>query len=610
MKALLLFLAVFAATASAAPLPADTLAEVVVTGSGSKVRAALLPYSVSVVGRGEMEAMGRTRVLDALSGAVPSLFATQRNMLGYGVSGGGAGHIKMRGVGGDRASATLIMVDGLPQFAGIYSHPIADSYTTDNIERVEVLRGPGGVLYGSNAMAGVVNIITRRPQAGSLALTAQAGSYGTWRTALDATAKRGPWTSATAIGYDRTDGTQPRFGFRQWQGSHTMACDLGPHWRANASLSLTDFRDDDPIYPRLKDPQSAAVYTQHVVRGAAAAGFSDDYGIASGRIVAYYNWGNHFIDDPRHFHSLDDRFGIMASQTLRLWQGSHITAGFDFDTYTGRIPVSGGKAHTNGSLSTLGRKSITEYSPYAAAMQELFGGRLSVSAGLRIAMSDRFGTHAVPQAGVAWRPGSGWTAKAAVAAGYRNPSFRELYLYKMANPGLAPERLTSYELTLGRSFGRAASLALTAYIEDGRDMIEQRGASNENTGGFTNRGIELEGTLRPADGLSIKASYSYLTSSIDRLTDAPRHQYYIGALWSPCARLRLSADLRGAARLYIDDDTERQSFALLGLGADWQPLRHIALTLRLDNLAGHRYYINKGYLMPGRTAMAGVRITI
>lgn len=103
----------------------------------------LLPYTVSVVGSERLEATGSTQVLSAISGMVPSLFVSERSIFGFGVSNGGSGHIKLRGVGGDRASAVLMMVDGQPQFAGIYSHHISDFYDKEYVERVEVLRGPG-----------------------------------------------------------------------------------------------------------------------------------------------------------------------------------------------------------------------------------------------------------------------------------------------------------------------------------------------------------------------------------------------------------------------------------------------------------------------------------
>lgn len=158
------------------------LNEVVVTGSNVAVGRNLLPYTVSTVSGKQLEATGNTQLLGAVSGIVPSLFVSERNIFGFGVSNGGSGHIKLRGVGGDRASAVLMMVDGQPQFAGIYSHQIADFYETEYVDRVEVLRGPASVLYGSNAMAGVINVITKNAAHDGVrtTLTSQYGSYNTW----------------------------------------------------------------------------------------------------------------------------------------------------------------------------------------------------------------------------------------------------------------------------------------------------------------------------------------------------------------------------------------------------------------------------------------------
>ena len=157
-----LLIPVFACAAE----PADSvsmLEEIVVTGSNKAVDARLMPYTVTVVTAKDLENSGQTQLLSVLSGQVPSLFVTQRGILGFTVgSNGGAGHIKLRGIGGDRASAVLMMLDGQPQFAGIYSHHVADFYNKEYVERVEVLRGPASVLYGSNAMAGTINVITKQ----------------------------------------------------------------------------------------------------------------------------------------------------------------------------------------------------------------------------------------------------------------------------------------------------------------------------------------------------------------------------------------------------------------------------------------------------------------
>ncbi len=130
-------LTMMASSAMGASRLADTtrvhnLGEVVVTGSNQATSRNLLPYTVSVVSSRQLEATGHTQLLSAISGEVPSLFVSQRNMFGFGVSNGGSGGIKIRGVGGSPTNSILMMVDGQPQFAGLYSHPVADGVAHQN----------------------------------------------------------------------------------------------------------------------------------------------------------------------------------------------------------------------------------------------------------------------------------------------------------------------------------------------------------------------------------------------------------------------------------------------------------------------------------------------
>lgn len=108
--------------------------EIVVTGSNHATSRNLLPYTVSVISNKQIEATGRTQLLSAITGEVPSLFVSQRNIFGFGVSNGGSGGIKIRGVGGSPTSGILMMVDGQPQFAGLYSHPVADFYESEYVD--------------------------------------------------------------------------------------------------------------------------------------------------------------------------------------------------------------------------------------------------------------------------------------------------------------------------------------------------------------------------------------------------------------------------------------------------------------------------------------------
>lgn len=596
---------------SADSVPSHRLGEVVVTGSNDAVGRNLLPYTVSTVGSHQLEATGQPQLLSAISGMVPSLFVTERNMLGFGLSNGGAGGIKIRGVGGSPTNAVLMMVDGQPQFAGIYSHHVADFYGTEYVDHVEVLRGPGSVLYGSNAMGGVINVITKSPVHSGVrtTLSSRYGSHNTWLNSLTNTTRFGRFSSLVSLSYDRTDGLQKDFDFRQSNLYAKVGYDFSDRWSARVDYSLMQFVGNDPVYPKLSNPESTDIYHQDVIRGEASVTVSNTYGATNGAARVYCSYGNHFVDDPRHFHSVDDRFGVILYQNFRPWTGASATLGFDFDRYSGKIPVSGGNHHTEGSLTTMSRRHIIEYSPYLTLSQQLLGDAVILNGGLRMANSDRFSTQWIPQAGVVLHPGEDWTVKASLSKGYRNPSFRELYLYRMANPGLEPERMMNYEVSVGRHFSRYLSVDVTAYYSKGSNLIQTVDMKNVNTGRFINKGIELSARSHPTERLQLWATYSYLHTSLHNLTAAPKNQYYLGVGWDAFKRFHIDAELKGAGGLYVADDVSNQNYATVNMRLSYRPLHLLTFTLDLDNITDTRYTINRGYEMPGFTLIGGFKLT-
>ena len=601
------------------------LGEVVVTGSNQATSRNLLPYTVSIVNSRQLEATGKTQLLSALSGEVPSLFVSQRNIFGFGVSNGGSGGIKIRGVGGSPTNAILMMVDGQPQFAGLYSHPVADFYETEYVDHVEVLRGPGSVLYGSNAMGGVINVITKQARQDGVhtTLSTQYGSYNTWQSSLTNMVRKGKFSSLVSLGYDRTDGLQDHFDFKQASLYAKVGYDVAKNWSLFADYSLMNFIGNDPIYAKLRNAESNDIYHQNVTRGEASVTLSNQYAASAtnGAVRIYYSYGNHYIDDPNHFHSLDDRFGILAYQNFSPWKMATATVGFDFNTYTGKIPMSGGHAYGDGSrpaqMQTIDRKSITEYSPYITLQQALFKGVLTLNGGLRMANSDRFGSHWLPQVGFAVHPGDDWTLKASLAKGYRNPSFREMYLYAVANPDLNPESMMNYEASIAKHFSRYLSMDVTAYFSEGSNLIQTASVPtadggttnrNMNTGSFINKGIEVSAQSHPLDVLSLRASYSFMHTSLSNLTAAPKNQYFLGIGWQALKWLSVDAELKGVGGLYVADNVERQNYALLGLRLTYKPVKFLDIFAHFDNIANAKYQINYGYEMPGFTAMGGVKV--
>lgn len=610
LEALILTPCLVSAAEKSDTLNSYQLQEVVVTGSNEAIGRNLLPYTVTSISGNQLEATGNVQLLGAVSGMVPSLFVTERNIFGFGVSTCGSGHIKMRGVGGDRASAVLMMVDGQPQFAGLYSHHVADFYGIESVDHVEVLRGPASVLYGSNAMAGVINVITKDASAPGVrtTLTARYGSYITSLNSISNSVRKGKFSSYASVGYNRTDGIKKDFDFRQCNAYAKLGYDISDVWKINADYSFMKFEGNDPIYPSLKG--DSGIYHQNVVRGEASVTVYNKYGSTNGAARIYYSYGNHFIHDPNYFHSLDDRLGALLYQNIKPWNDASATIGFDLDRYTGKIPISGGKDHSQAPLATIDRKAITEYSPYATLSQSLWNEMLILNAGIRMANSDKFGTHWIPQAGFVVNPGRGWMLKGSLAKGYRNPSFRDLYLYKFANPDLSPESMMNYEISLGKSFGRYLSADVTGYYSKGTNLIQQTATINENTGSFINKGVEFSAKSHPVDCLQLWATYSYMHTSLSNLTGAPKHQYYLGVGWDAFRNFHADAQLKGVSGLYVADDVKIQNYATVKLKLSYHLMKSLQIFVDLDNITNTGYVINKGYPMPGITAMGGVKLIL
>lgn len=589
----------------------DTINEVVVTGTNQTMPSRLLPYTVSTVSQRQIEATGCTQLLSALNGRIPSLFVTERNIFGFGVSTGGSGSIKIRGVGGSPTNQVLMMVDGKPQFAGVFSHPIADNYESEYVDHIEIVRGPTSVLYGSNAMGGAINVITRRVHEEGVRTTfrSQYGSYNTSQSAITNTVRKGNFSSLVSLGYDRTDGTEKDFDFWQASGYAKVGYDFNDYWNAYADYSLMKFVGNDPIYaPTYKNADD--IYHQDVVRGEASIVVSNSYEKSNGAVRLYYGHGDNKICDPKDFEMMDDRIGILAYQNFQPWREGNLTLGFDFDRYTGEVPLSGGiKRSDKVTPATMGYHGINEYSPYITASQGLCDNLLVFNAGTRMANSNVFGTQWVPQVGLSLNPGQDWNLKANMSKGYRNPSFKELFLYKMANPDLKPEEMTNYEASIGKSFSHLLSFEVTGYIAKGSNLIYQSGATglNENSGKFCNKGFEFSAQSHPHNNLSLRATYSYMYTNLEKLTGAPKHQYSMAADWVIMPQLTLYADFTGVSRLYVADDVDMQNYLHLNMKVSYRVIDNLDLFVQGNNLSNTEYCINKGYTMPGITVNGGFK---
>lgn len=598
-----------------------SIGEVVVTGARNETDVRHLSQTVSVVSRTQIEQSLQPSLLPVLSEQVPGLFVTARGIMGYGVSNGAAGGISLRGLNGS-SGRLMVLIDGHPQYAGIFGHPISDAYQSFLAERVEVLRGPASVLYGSNAMGGVINIVTRRMQHDGIQTDIHAGygSYHTTETELTNRIRKGRFSSIISGSYNRTDGHRPDMAFEQYGGYAKMGYEATDHWNLRADINMTHFNASypGPVAAPLLDGD------QRITRGMTSFALENHYGRTSGAISYFYNWGNHHINDgytpsagesPKddRFLSHDDMTGLSLYQSARFFPGNRVTVGFDWFRYGGHAWNEYVSGERSGTTSELVDKRENELAGYLDLRQHV-GTRLTLHAGLRADHHTRVGTEWVPQAGLALHLPHAMELKASASKGSRYPILREMYMFPPQNPNLQPESMWNYEVALsGSLMNGSLTYGLNLFYIDGKNLIQTlpnphgSGMLNQNTGSINNAGIELQAACRINRHWSVDGNYSFLHMKNPVLA-APEHKLYAGTNFTQ-GRWQVSSGMQYIAGLYTQTDpVVTEHFILWHLNASFRASRWLDLWARGENLLAQKYEINAGYPMPRATIMAGVHI--
>lgn len=591
----------------------DTLQSSVITGTRVSVLRDALPAPVSVVGRLQIRESDETALMPVLMEQVPGLYVTSRGVTGYGVSNGAAGAISLRGFGAG-SGRVIILIDGHPQFESIYGHPVADEYMASNAQRVEVSRGAASVLYGSNAMGGAINIITRKPvkDGNSLDLKMLGGSYGTARVNFSDNYRKGRFTASAALNHDRTDGHRVNSAYHSTSGMAKIGYQLSDAWKVGANVSLMNAFSQNPgtvAAPMLDG-------TSNVIRGMAGVSIENSYEKTSGNIDIYYNWGNHIINDgytagkkPQEylFHGTDYTAGISAYQMVPLFRGNRLTVGTDLMLY-------GGNAYRNPVTEIYAdHKQLNEEALYVFDQQTL--GKFMFNAGLRLDRHSAYGVEWIPQAGVSYMPEKNTTLKLSASKGFRMPNMRELYMYAVANEALLPEEAWSYDFTAGHHFlDGALNVELSLFHTTGSNIIEVNVVDgkrqNRNVGEFANSGVEFAADYRVTKNLNFNLNYSYLHMN-KIYTGAPVSKLFVGGNWTP-GKFSISLSAMAINDLYLTtgDNALKSNYVDVKAKIGYQVLPCMQIFARGTNLLGQDYMTMEGFPEPGRTFLGGVSISL
>lgn len=578
-----------------------------------KTSVELTPLAVTTVTAATIEKSTESSLLPVLQNHVPGMFVTERGFGNYGLQTGG-GSVAIRGVGG--GNKVLFMIDGQPQWAGIFGHALSDTYVANGVERVEVVRGPSSLLYGSNAMGGSVNIITRRATADGVSGRGQAmfGSFNTQKFRTGISYRKGRFGAMASGQLDRGNGN--RKGMDYWLANEylQMYYTINDRWQVGSNVTMTQSKSHNP--GTLQDPLES-MWTD-MFRGTASIYAHNNYGICNGGVQAYINWGAHTIDDgwtpgdtPTDylFHSHDYNMGVTAFQTIRPWEANDLSLGIDFVHWGGR--KWNAPKDNPGQRDDKFKEYENEVAGYVMMQQGFLENLIDLNAGIRLQHSSQYGNMWVPQAGFIVKPLTGNSVKFSWSKGFRAPNLRELYLFPPQNPDLKPEHLWNYEVELRQLLlDNRLNVGLGFYFIDGKDMIQMGRVDGRNrwlnTGRFINKGFEIDASYIINAQWNVMANYSYLHTDTQILY-APKNKLYAEVNYTP-GQWAFTGEVSSVWGL-LTGAPEKENYAMVNLKGAYT-LDHkdgpVTVFLKLDNINNKHYEILQGCQMPGFTMMGGV----
>jgi vitamin B12 transporter len=616
------------------PIDTATLAPVVVTATRTDIKAGAPLASTTVITGADLRARGITTLGDALAG-VPGVFAPQSGSYGAQTS---------LFVRGGESDYTQVLVDGVPVNDPGGAIDLAN-LTTDNIDRIEIVRGPASVLYGANAVTGVIQIFTRTgADPGEVTLGADGGTYGTSNASASFAGGSDKIGGSASIARHRTDGIYA-FNSANRNDIYSGELRVSPDDATSVRLML---RDEDAGAHVPTDFSGAVVdSTQFHLERRLLASLNADRRLTD-RLTARILFGA--SDEHEQSAQIPDAPGAECDLCYDIRAGIYrrsVDGRLDFTaapwaTITGGATAEQQRARESGSEPL--QRTLHAY--YAQALGNV-GKAFSYTAGVRVDDNSQFGTFTTYRlaAGYALLPGT--SLHASVGNAFKEPTFDQTssqLSFARGNPELRPERAQSWEAGVAQDVGHGAlALSATYFAQRFRDIIQYDGTPPDtslpnyfNLTAATADGLELGARSGTWRGLSLAGSYTWQHT---RVTDAgidggataefvngqqllrrPTNLASATLAFRPSARAAVFAT---ATYVGARDDVDflnsvrvqAPSYTLYDLAGDFTVFdAHgatpaLALTGRIANLFGTRYQPIFGFRAPGMAVDAGARLT-
>jgi len=522
---------------SAGPASEDTLVKthelekMVVTATRSYKHQKDVSTSVSILTEKEFDNLKPRSSTEMLEG-LPGVFVHKTGAFGR-------ADVTIRGVG-NNGRQTMVLVDGRPVKMGLFGCAVTHSLPANNVKRVEVIRGPASVLYGSDAFGGVVNIITKRAHKkleGDIL-----ASYGTentqrYRGRVGGEIKKFDYY----ITADRqsSDGHLPNSEY----GANDISAHTGLSILDNLHVSVTgkyfDGSKEEPEKANLDETTglwkagTGSETWNEYNRG--YVDFTATWNLRSLSIDAKYyrNMGRHEFNDG--FESTDYTNGITAHGKGRLFEESRFKnepmVGIEFRNMGGEL------LHDPFPYENPEREfSRNEFGVFIFDEQTLFD-RVIFSGGLRYNYDKCYGGIVVPQGGIVVPVRPEFRVRGSISKGFRAPQINDLFMMKASNEDLKPEENINYEGGIYYEFADKSHLDVAVFYTEGENMIQRDSVGVipgttipryqfRNSGTYTMKGVEAGLCLAITNSLNIKVAYSYL-DLYDKAKGVPQNKFDI-----------------------------------------------------------------------------------
>ena len=617
MRAASLTVVAFAAfaviQAGAASLPDSDLPDMVVTATGDESPVSSLGQSISVISSDDIEKHGWTILPQALR-HVPGLHIGQSGAAGSPVS------IYIRG---SYSQHVLVMVDGVRMNDPSDTTRSADISGIDlsGVERIEIVRGPQSGLYGSDALSGVINIITQDGKQPS-SLSVEAGSYETYRVAGSFNGKTGIVHYATSASYidsegfssasDEYEGNSEKDGFSTMNLAARFGIQATESIFADISARYVDMESEYDLGggPNADADDNVSNSEMFTIRGGLRYAKPDS--IWSSKINCDY------ATIEREFNSSWGRDTFEGKNLETEWRNNFAVS----DEHL----LSAGIVYSDESAEGSGFDKETANTTGIYLQDEITYGDFNAVASVRYDDHDRFGSESTYRVAPSYMVSDGTRVKASVGSGFKAPSLYQLYAPAgtwgaVGNSDLNAEEMFAWDAGLEQVLVAGLLSVDLVWFQNEIDNMIEFANGFENIAEAETKGVELGITITPADSVVIKATYTY-TDAKDKANDMqliriPENRATLDVSYAVTKRLDLNAsmlyvdsrnDLYFDPTMFMSIDMKTDSYLTVDLAANYALTEMVSLFGRIENLTDEDYEEIYGYGTPDRSIYGGAKV--